>query len=80
MQEVLAQIKQTRRRIATNPEPWFCGAHEAPAKHPSFDTWPRMAERGKTVEDMTNVLLQICSKATAAYQNCQADLGKIVAA
>ena len=29
-----------------------------------------MAERGKTVEDMLNVL-QICSKATAGYQNCQ---------
>ena len=37
----------------------------------SLDTWPRMAERGKTVEDMLNVLLQICSKATAGYQNCQ---------
>ena len=48
MQEGLAQIKQTRRRNATNPESWFCGAQEAPAKHPSFDTWPRMAARGKT--------------------------------
>ena len=35
-----------------------------------------MAERGKTVEDMPNVLLQICSKATAAHQNCQSGLWK----
>ena len=78
MQEVLAQIKQTRRRIATNPEPWFCGAQEAPAKHPSFGRgWPSGVKPLRTCP-------MCCSKSAARPQRpirtVKADFGKIVAA
>ena len=43
--------------------------HQAKARNP---------QRGKTVQDIPNVLLQMRSKAKAGYQDCKADLGKLV--